>query len=255
MKKLKGNFTTIPNDYITDKNLDCFEYRILCYLCKLSDEENSAYPSYETIARETNISLSKTKKSIERLITLKYISKKQRKKTNGSPASNLYMVFEKTVSGDVSVSEKPTDRLSQNQDNGVSEIPGGVCDDRNKYINKNTNIFNNNQSSSIDGILEKAEIENLSGRLYSEFKTAIEKMYNQKYITVSGEKIMQENVRRRLENISYEHICFVDNNMPRIIDASGQVTKNVANPIAYIISALYNALEFTKDEIIAMEFS
>ena len=70
MKKLKGNFTTVPNEYITDNNLDCFEYRILCYLCKLSDEENSAYPSYETIARETNISLSKTKKSIERLITL-----------------------------------------------------------------------------------------------------------------------------------------------------------------------------------------
>ena len=66
---------------------------------------------------------------------------------------------------------------------------------------------------------------------------------------------MQENVRRRLENISYEHICFVDNNMPRTIDTSGQVTKNVANPIAYIISALYNALEFTKDEFIAMGFS
>ena len=255
MKKLKGNFTTIPNEYITDKNLDCFEYRILCYLCKLSDEENSAYPSYETIARKTNISLSKTKKSIERLITLKYISKKQRKKTNGSPASNLYMVFEKNGSDDISDLEKPTDSVSQDQDDSVSEIPGSVCDDRNKYINKNTNIFNNNQSSSIDGILEKAEIENLSGRLHFEFKTAIEKMYNQKYITVSGEKIMQENVRRRLENISYEHICFVDNNMPRIVFENHTIKKNVASPVPYIISALYNALEFTKDEIIAMEFS
>ena len=29
MKKLKGNFTIIPNEYITDENLDCYEYRIL----------------------------------------------------------------------------------------------------------------------------------------------------------------------------------------------------------------------------------
>lgn len=45
MKKLKGNFTIIPNEYITDENLDCYEYRILCFLCKSSDEENTSYLS------------------------------------------------------------------------------------------------------------------------------------------------------------------------------------------------------------------
>ena len=80
MKKIKGNFTIIPNEYITDENLDCYEYRILCFLCKLSDEENTSYPSYETIARKTNISISKVKRAIEHLIDMGYISKKTRTK-------------------------------------------------------------------------------------------------------------------------------------------------------------------------------
>ena len=40
MKKLKVNFTTIPNEAILDKRLDTYEFRVLCYLCKLSNEEN-----------------------------------------------------------------------------------------------------------------------------------------------------------------------------------------------------------------------
>ena len=37
MKKLKVNFTTIPNEAILDKRLDTYEFRVLCYLCKLSN--------------------------------------------------------------------------------------------------------------------------------------------------------------------------------------------------------------------------
>ena len=47
MKKLKVNFTTIPNDAILDTRLDTYEFRVLCYLCKLSNEENICFPSYK----------------------------------------------------------------------------------------------------------------------------------------------------------------------------------------------------------------
>ena len=40
MKNLKVSFTTIPDDAILDKRLDTYEFRVLCYLCKLSNEEN-----------------------------------------------------------------------------------------------------------------------------------------------------------------------------------------------------------------------
>ena len=59
--KLNGNFTIIPNEFINDSRIDVYEFRILCYLMKLSGCNSSCYPSYETIARETRMSLSKAK--------------------------------------------------------------------------------------------------------------------------------------------------------------------------------------------------
>jgi hypothetical protein len=55
--KLNGNFTIIPNEFINDSRLDVYEFRILCYLMKLSGCNSSCYPYYETIARETGMSL------------------------------------------------------------------------------------------------------------------------------------------------------------------------------------------------------
>ena len=78
-------------------------------------------------------------------------------------------------------------------------------------------------------------------------------MFNSKFISVCGENILREIVRKRLKNISYEHIVYVDNNMPReIID--GKVETKVRSPVPYIVTALYNALRYTADEITAMEF-
>jgi len=47
--KPNGNFTIIPNEFINDSRLDVYEFRILCYLMKLSGCNSSCYPSYETI--------------------------------------------------------------------------------------------------------------------------------------------------------------------------------------------------------------
>lgn len=101
--------------------------------------------------------------------------------------------------------------------------------------------------------MDKRKTYNLEGQAKKNFESAIEIMFNSKFISVCGENIPREIVRKRLKNISYEHIAYVDNNMPREI-IGGKVETKVRNPVPYIATALYNALLYTADEITAMEF-
>ena len=145
--KLNGNFTIIPNEFINDSRLDVYEFRILCYLMKLSGCNSSCYPSYETIARETKMSLSKAKNGIKNLIEYGIITKENREKKSGGAASNLYVVCVKTTDEDDEVAENTTVSIPDDSPSGVSEEQGGVQDDCNKYINKNINYFINNHLS------------------------------------------------------------------------------------------------------------
>ena len=97
MKKLKVNFTTIPNDAILDTRLDTYEFRVLCYLCKLSNEENICFPSYSTIAANMNISRSKTTNIINRLIDLGYIEKENLRDNMSDLELVLTMLAEATT--------------------------------------------------------------------------------------------------------------------------------------------------------------
>ena len=64
MQKLKGKFTTILNKIITDKSISGNEFRILCYLCMRSGDDNSCFPSLDTIHQDTGIGLSTVKNTI-----------------------------------------------------------------------------------------------------------------------------------------------------------------------------------------------
>ena len=251
--KLNGNFTIMPNEFINDLRIDAYEFRILCYLMKLSGCNSSCYPSYETIARETGMSLSKAKNGIKNLIAHGIITKENREKRSGGAASNLYVVCVKTTDEDDEVAENTTDSIPDDSPSGVSEEQGGVQDDCNKYINKNINYFINNHLSSIEDVMDQAETYELNGMTKKNYESAIETMFNSESISIGGEIIPREIVRRRLENISYEHIVYVDNNMPRKI-VDGKVEIQVRSPVPYIVTSLYNALRYTKDEIVKMEY-
>ncbi len=97
MKKLKGNFTTIPNKIITDKNISGNEFKILSYLCMRSGTDNSCFPSLDTIRQDTGISLTTVKNTIPKLVELGYIIKVNRKKRNGCSTSNLYRLTDKVL--------------------------------------------------------------------------------------------------------------------------------------------------------------
>ena len=97
MKKLKGNFTTILNKIITDKSISGNEFKILCYLCMRSGNDNSCFPSLDTIHQDTGISLTTVKNSIPKLVKSGYIIKVNRKKKNGCSTSNLYRLTDKVL--------------------------------------------------------------------------------------------------------------------------------------------------------------
>ena len=97
MEKLKGNFTTILNKIITDKSISGNEFRILCYLCMRSGDDNSCFPSLDTIHQDTGIGLTTVKNTIPKLVKSGYIIKVNRKKSNGCSTSNLYRLTDKVL--------------------------------------------------------------------------------------------------------------------------------------------------------------
>ena len=253
MKKLKVNLTTIPNEAILDKRLDTYEFRVLCYLCKLSNEENICFPSYSTIAANMKISRSKTANIINRLIDLGYIEKENRTRGRGGKGSNLYTVCQEYYEDKKQSAEKTTDSILKGHRDGLPEKPDSMQDGLYKYSNKNIKDFINNQSSSIERLMDQAETYNLEGQLKIDFKKALERMYRQKYIKVYGEKIPQELVRERLKNISYEHIACADNRLPRE-KVNGIWQKKNIDTVPYLISVLYDLLKHNEEELIKIEY-
>lgn len=239
MKIYTENFTIILNKHITNTYIDAHEFRVLCYLLMLSDGEGTCYPSYKTIANKIGISETKTKSAIKHLIEQGLIKKQNREKTDGSTSSNLYVVCEKTT---MQVAEDTTPCTSEDR--------GSVHDDYNKYTNINNN-FNNNHHLSIEDVLRQAGIDKLQNEMKKNYESAIEFMYHSKSVSVGGRNISGEIVYKQLENISYEHIVYVDNNMPRKM-VDGKVEVQVRSPVPYIVTALYNALKYKEDEIARM---
>ncbi|MBQ2897971.1 MAG: helix-turn-helix domain-containing protein [Clostridia bacterium] len=257
MKIYTENFTIILNKHITNTEIDTYEFRVLCYLLMLADDDGICFPSYNTIAEKIGIGETKAKNAIKRLIELGIIKKTNRTKEDGSAGSNLYVVCEKTT---MQVAEKPdevvlstTSCVSDDLPYGCEMNEGCVSDGYNKYSHINNNSFINNHLSSIKDVMEQAETYELEGLTKKNYETAIEIMFNSESISVCGEIIPREIVRKRLENISYEHIVYVDNNMPRKL-VEGKVEIQVRSPVPYIITTLYNALRYTKDEIVRMEY-
>lgn len=256
MKKRLGNFTMIPNNYINDARLDAYEFRVFCYLMRLTDDNLCCYPSYGTIAIETGMSLSKAKRAIKKLEECGIISKECRGRKNNAPLSNLYTVRAGTAKGVCETGDGVCDTPDSVYDTG-----DGVCDTRNQYPYNNNHCINNQTTNSDDDstpsgydlLMEKFDEYEIEGELRRNFKNALEIMYISPFITVGNEKVPRDKVHARLENLSYEHIVAVDRNKPmRLVD--GRLISDVRNPVAYIVTALYNCFRYTEQEIIEMEY-
>ncbi len=200
-----------------------------------------------------NISCSKTANIINRLINLGYIEKENRTRGRGGKGSNLYTVCQEYYEDEKQSTEKTTDSIPEGHHDSISEEPDSMQDGLYKYSNKNIKDFINNQTSSIEMLMDQAETYELEGQLKIDFEEALERMYRQKYIKVYGEKIPQKLVRERLKNISYEHIACADNRLPRE-KINGIWQKKNIDTVPYLISVLYELLKHSKDELIKIEY-
>jgi len=55
MKIYTENFTIVLNKHITNTEIDPYEFRVLCYLLMLANDNGICFPSYNTIAEKIGI--------------------------------------------------------------------------------------------------------------------------------------------------------------------------------------------------------
>ena len=89
-------FLKLASELITDKNITSNEFRIYAYLLSLYNEaKECSYPSMETIAEDTNISLSTVKRGVKKLAELGYMVIEKRDDMSGN--NNKYKSFKYLV--------------------------------------------------------------------------------------------------------------------------------------------------------------
>lgn len=87
---LNCNFTKVSNTMFFHIK-DVYNYRVYSYLClKYNSNYNYAFPSYNTIANDCGISLSKAKQCIKWLCQQGYVVKA--KYNNGKNINNVYYI-------------------------------------------------------------------------------------------------------------------------------------------------------------------
>lgn len=89
-------FTKVSNELITDKNISPSEFRIYVYLLSLYNEEKKMdFPSYETISKKLNISISTIRRGVKNLVSLGYMVIEKAKGVSGN--HNTYKKFKYLV--------------------------------------------------------------------------------------------------------------------------------------------------------------
>jgi hypothetical protein len=223
-------FAKIANEIIQSEELTIYQKMMYIVLCSHANQSNTCFPSYETLAREVGCCRNKAITIISELEEMGLIKIERAKTPKGNHKSNSYEIVVDNCSD--SIPDAPGSQCNA-LGGSAAHVLGSAPDAPELYKSNNINSSNNNQST-IDSILENAELE----RLHNDddellYKTVIEKMYHSKTITVDGNVIPQKTVREQLEKIDYGVIVEGDNCIKH---------KPIANKIGYLISVIYNEL-------------
>ena len=147
------NWFYLENDLLDREDLSIYEKTVYIVIARYVNDENKAFPSYETIARKGSMAKVQAKRVVKSLIEKGLLKKEARKnKCNRSYTSNLYTLFNPN-----SKKEDKNDKnkvVSHRYQGGVPQIPGVVSDrDPNNTSIKKTNSNNVNRTSG-DGTVE-----------------------------------------------------------------------------------------------------
>ena len=89
-------FTRVPDAVMLDEHLTPIQFRIYVVIARRADRESaSAFPSYETIAKDANISRRSAINGVKALVKAGYLAKRPQESGQGDATSNLY-----TISGE-----------------------------------------------------------------------------------------------------------------------------------------------------------
>ena len=235
MKILYPNgFTQIPNKIIRSKVLKPLQKVVLAVLCSYANDENLAFPSYQTIANDSGISRRKAIEIIGELESLGSIKKIEQKSAKGDNTANDYVVL---IGGaDFSLP-------------GEYPAPRGERRAPEQYLNKNINNYFNNNHQSITAhemdVMENRIKENIDYQILKQRYTdgMLEEMVSVMVEAVCGtaptvrigdNEFPKEVVKSQMLKINSEHVEYV-------IDCIKKNTTKVRNIKAYMLRCIYSA--------------
>lgn len=234
-------FTQIPNYILRSKVLRPSQKVVLSVLCSYANDENVAFPSYQTIANDSGISRRKAIEIIADLERLGCIRKIAQKSNKGDSTANDYEVLigsaDFALPGEISALP-----------GGEYPAPRGAESAPNQYLFNNINYYNNNHLSitademdaienqikeNIDyEILKERHSDGMLEELISVMVEAVCK--TSPTVRIGDNEFPTEVVQAQMLKITGEHIEYV-------IDCIKKNTTEVRNIKAYMLRCIYSA--------------
>jgi len=139
------NWFYLENDLLDRQDLTIYEKTVYIVIARYVNSENTAFPSYETIAKKGSMAKVQVMRVVKSLIKKGLLKKEARKnKTNGGSTSNLYTLLNPKLDN-----KDKKEGVSDRYPGGIPQISGVVS---HRYPNntniKNTNLNNVNRASS-----------------------------------------------------------------------------------------------------------
>lgn len=243
MKILYPNgFTQIPNQILRSKVLKPLQKVVLAVLCSYANDENLAFPSYQTIANDSGISRRKAIEIIGELEKLGCIKKIEQKSTKGDNTANDYVVL-------IGGADFALPGESPAPPGGESPAPRGERRAPEQYLDNNINNYFNNNHQSITAhemdAMENRIKENIDYEILKQRYTdgMLEEMVSVMVEAVCGtaptvrigdNEFPKEVVKSQMLKINSEHVEYV-------IDCIKKNTTKVRNIKAYMLRCIYSA--------------
>lgn len=274
-------FLMLYHDLLDSELLDNPYEKLVCiYLKKHCNTENTCFPSLQTLAKETKISVSKIKTTIKALIKKGVVTKENRTRKDGGKSSNLYTLNDykelwskketkkesitDTKKEAFSLAEIPLEELEKEINRRKNELASSTpttAQEETSPINKHmsNNSFENNYKTdkyksqdknnqlekySMDWIKHHYDYEQLI-QFHPEETKSIDKIMSILYEDLNTSK---STIRVNKENKPTEiYISKITKLTPQgILYAIKKYKENtgfVPKPVNYIRTLLYNAEE------------
>ena len=199
------NWFYLENDLLDREDLTIYEKTVYIVIARYVNEENRAFPSYETIARKGSMAKGQAKRVVKSLIEKRLLKKEARKnKDNKGYTSNLYTLLNPKLKDENNYGKDEV--VSHRYQGGVPEIPGVVST---RYPNntsiKKTNLNNVNTAGRKEIVENSGEeikeetvenIENIND-IIKKIKESLKEKRKHSLIkpkdSIKDEKLLEDN--------------------------------------------------------------